>query len=228
MVSHHIEIPQWARDRGRQIRTSGQLDPKRTAVLAIDLQNFFVGDGQAIANPYASSVIPVVNRLTGALREAGATVIFTQHAFDEEKHDRPRRRPLSAASQANIALRADLLPGTRGFALHDDVEVDPCDVILTKLRMSAFHPYANCGLLPVLEERGITTIIICGLVTNGCCETTARDAFQYDFSVIFAADATATLSDAEHNATLLNLALFFADVQVTADLLHAAEPIFPA
>jgi ureidoacrylate peracid hydrolase len=69
----------------------------------------------------------------------------------------------------------------------------------------------------LLREQHIETVIISGTLSNCCCESTARDAQQLGFNVIFVEDANAALSDAEHNATLNNLASLFADIRSTTD-----------
>ena len=73
--------------------------------------------------------------------------------------------------------------------------------------------------MPRLQVRGIDTLIITGTATNVCCESTARDAMQMNYKVIFVADANATNTDAEHNATLNNMVRLFADVMTTEELL---------
>ena len=65
------------------------------------------------------------------------------------------------------------------------------------------------------------TLIITGLVTNGCCDCTARDAFQHGFNVVFASDATAAMTDEEHNAALLNLEIYYARVMRTEEIAAA-------
>jgi len=64
----------------------------------------------------------------------------------------------------------------------------------------------------------VDTLVIAGTLTNCCCESSARDAFMLGYRVLFAADATAAVSDEEHNAALLNLAVMFADVRRTDDI----------
>src|SRR5258708_30489438 len=71
----------------------------------------------------------------------------------------------------------------------------------------------------MLMARGIYTLIITGTATNVCCESTARDAMQMNYKVIFIADGNATNTDAEHNATLNNMAALFADVMTTQELI---------
>jgi len=65
------------------------------------------------------------------------------------------------------------------------------------------------------------TLIITGTLTNCCCESTARDAMQMNYKIIFVSDANAALTDAAHNATLENMAMLFADVMTTGEVLTA-------
>ncbi len=83
------------------------------------------------------------------------------------------------------------------------------DSIVDKTRFDAFVP-GSSDLHDILEARGIDTLIITGTATNVCCESTARDTMQMNYKVIFVADANATNTDAEHNATLNNLVRLFA------------------
>ena len=92
------------------------------------------------------------------------------------------------------------------------------DLIVDKTRFGAFVPGAS-DLDNILQARGIDTLIITGTATNVCCESTARDAMQMNYKVIFVADANATNTDAEHNATLHNMVRLFADVMTTEELL---------
>ena len=74
-----------------------------------------------------------------------------------------------------------------------------------------------------LKALAIETLIITGTLTNCCCESTARDALQMGYKVIFLTDATATLSDEEHNAALISMTSIFADVMDTSRLLGLVE-----
>jgi ureidoacrylate peracid hydrolase len=70
----------------------------------------------------------------------------------------------------------------------------------------------------MLEARGIDTLIVTGTATNVCCESTARDAMQMNYKIIFIADGNAAGTDAEHNATLNNMCVLFADIMTTGEL----------
>ena len=79
-----------------------------------------------------------------------------------------------------------------------------------------------------LRSAGIDTLIITGTLTNCCCESTARDAMQRDYKVIFVSDGNATQTDAEHNATLVNMVTLFADVMTTDEAVAACSAARPA
>ena len=97
----------------------------------------------------------------------------------------------------------------------------PDEVIVTKHRYGAFE---SSDLDLVLRSRGIRTVIMTGVATNVCVETTARQAFLRDYYVVFTSDCTATYSQAEHDATLHNIDSFFGAV-VTADEVRAGWPV---
>jgi ureidoacrylate peracid hydrolase len=105
--------------------------------------------------------------------------------------------------------------GMPGAELHDALDVDERDVILNKPRYGAFH---GTDLDLILRARGIDTVIVSGIATNICCETTAREAAQRDYRVLFLSDGTATkemngVPAAElQRATCASLAMVFAQV----------------
>ena len=94
------------------------------------------------------------------------------------------------------------------------------EVIVTKHRYGAFE---NTDLDLVLRSNRIKSVIITGVATNVCCETTARQAFMKDYYVLFTSDCCATYSQAQHDATLFNIDQFFGQV-VTSDEIMACWP----
>jgi len=93
-------------------------------------------------------------------------------------------------------------------------------VIVSKHRYGAFE---GTDLDLVLRSRGIRTVIMTGVATNVCVETTARQAFLKDYYVVFASDCSATFSQAAHDATLHNIDQFFGEV-VTSEQIMACWP----
>jgi len=92
----------------------------------------------------------------------------------------------------------------------------PQDVIVTKHRFGAFE---NTDLELVLRSRGIRTVIMTGVATNVCVETTARQAFLKDYYVVFTRDCTATYTQAEHDTTLVNIDNYFGQVATSDDVI---------
>ena len=203
---HQVSIPDFARERGALMRPVLSVNAAQTAVIAIDFQRFFIDAGQPMGNQHARDILDHANRLHAAVRQAGGLVIFTQHSVG------PPPGTMSAASvpAAQPSSPYELLPGSDAYDLHPDIVRAAADWCVVKYQSSALHPGAATGLHEHLRARGIDTLIITGLVTNGCCDCTARDAFQYGYTVVVATDATAAMTDAEHNAALLNLAIYYA------------------
>ncbi|MBS0428892.1 MAG: cysteine hydrolase [Proteobacteria bacterium] len=225
---HQIDIPQHVLDRARARRGSvevfGDLDPSRTALLVIDLQNGFMAPGQPGELPSAREIAGNVNRIASALRGAGGQVVWLRHTHEPGDHANPWPRFVEFAAGWGEGLNAALVPGQPGHELHASLEVCPEDQVVNKTRFSALIQ-GSSDLHERLQRRGIDTVIVTGTVTNVCCESTARDAMMLNYKVHFVSDANAARTDAEHNATLANMLLWFADVRDTdqiVDLLRAS------
>jgi ureidoacrylate peracid hydrolase len=146
------------------------------------------------------------------MTDAGALAGWS--AFYDCMFDRARRGEMQAA----------FAPNSQHFALWPQLDVQPSDWIVDKTRFSAFVPGA-CNLDERLRSAGIDTLIITGTLTNCCCESTARDAMQRNYRVIFVSDGNGALTDAEHNATLVNMVTLFADVMTTDEVVACAAAI---
>lgn len=200
---HAVTLPDSAVERGKAMGLDKPIDPATTAVVCIDFQRFFVEDGQPMGTQHARDALQRANDLNAAVRQAGGTVVITQHSFGPPGEDPSPSQRLDEPA---------LLPGSDSYDLTDDLLVEPGDLRLVKRKSSPIHPEADTDLLEQLRSRGIETVIISGLASNGCCDCFARDAFQHGFNVVMASDASAAMTDEEHNATLLNLAIYYAQV----------------
>ncbi|APW39748.1 hypothetical protein RD110_23205 [Rhodoferax koreense] len=221
---HKIQIPQDAIDRAIARRGALQvfdhLEPSRTALLVIDLQNGFMAPGQPGELAQARAIVDNVNRLAGTLREAGGHVVWVRHTHGGPAAGQPWPRFLEfAAAGWGQALNAALVPGGEGHALYPALQTRPEDDVVDKTRFSALIQ-GSSDLHERLQSRGIDTVIVTGTITNVCCESTARDAMMLNYKVHFVSDANAARSDAEHNATLGNMLLWFADVRSTDELIQ--------
>ena len=126
------------------------------------------------------------------------------------------RRVIGLATSGMLQRLKSCVPAQR-WQFWDTVAPRPSDMVVDKTRFGAFVP-GSSELHEILQARGIDTLIITGTATNVCCESTARDAMQMNYKVIFIADGNAALSDAEHNATLNNMVTLFADVMTTREV----------
>ena len=114
---------------------------------------------------------------------------------------------------------AALQAGAPGHGLYPAMETAADDVVIDKHRYGALSCPGG-ALRGALEARGIEMVVITGTLTNCCCESTAREANLAGYKVIVVSDATAALTDPEHNAALMNLRLFFADVRRSREVLE--------
>lgn len=166
--------------------------PGKTALLVIDMQRYFEG----VAQPILTNVV----RLLTACRAGGVPIAFTRHG-----HRDPRVDGGMLARWWNDLIEY----GAPEWELMEELHPEPGEPIIDKNRYSAFH---ETGLDAWLVENRIEDLIITGVLTNCCCETTARDAFVRDYRVFFVADGTATVNEELHLSSLKNLAFGFAHV----------------
>jgi ureidoacrylate peracid hydrolase len=217
-VDHTAILDRLAAARGGVRNAFGPIDPVRTAHLVIDLQNGFMEPGAPVEVPAARTIVGNVNRISAAVREGGGLNVFVRFTTPGDG-DPPWPVFYERMGLAGEPHRAAFAPGAHHWQLWSELDVRAEDALVEKCRFSAFTPGAS-GLDALLRGLGIDTVIVSGTLTNCCCESTARDAMQLNYRVLIAADANAALSDAEHAATLHSLALVFADLHSTDELVE--------
>ncbi len=228
---HKIDIDPQILGRLHQLRGGaphlfGEIDPQRLAHLVVDLQNGFMEPGAPVEVPTSREIVPNVNRISRAVRDAGGVNIFLRFTTPLEALDSWSSFYGRFTPEARQAHQAAFAPGAHHWQLWPALDVAAADLMVDKQRFAAFIP-GTCDLHQILQQRGIDTLIVTGTLTNCCCESTARDAMQLNYKVIFVSDANAALTDAEHNATLNNMCMLFADVLSTEETV-AAIPARPA
>ncbi len=215
---HPFELPQYVIDRvmakrGR-LNVFDRFEPKKTALLVIDMQNFYVAEV-----PTARAIVPNINRLADAMRSRGGTVVWVcmtagdqgtslwslyhEHFFTESKGRLHRDR---------------LSQGDPGHALYPALDAHPEDLRAWKTRFSPFVPGAS-NLDSMLRARQIRNLLVVGTATNMCCESAARDAMMLDYRVIMVPDANAARYDEDHAAGLTSFYQSFGDLRETQDVL---------
>jgi ureidoacrylate peracid hydrolase len=223
-MMHKVCIPQAIIDR--VVRRQGKryahddVPPEHTALIVIDMQNYFMAPGEQAEVPMARAIVGNVNRLAKSLRDNGGLVVWVKTLAKEEacagwSHFHQVLLTADRNARRNLSLRA----GAPAADLWPELEIDPSDPIVTKTRYSALIS-GSSNLEAVLRRRGIIGVWIAGTTTNTCCESTARDAMMLDFRTTIVSDATATDTDMEHNATLMNFYNDFGDVVSTDELIE--------
>ncbi|MET0472587.1 MAG: isochorismatase family cysteine hydrolase [Xanthobacteraceae bacterium] len=224
---HTLSIPQSVVDRvvarrGRE-HVHEVLDPARTALVVVDMQNAFMLPGVAHALcPMAEKIVPNINRLAQAVRMTGGTVIWIKTTFKDDALKNWSTYFEMVKPEQGARRVAALTAGSKGHELWSALDVRADDLIVEKNRFSAFIQ-GSSNLAEVLRERGLDTVLITGTVTNVCCESTARDAMMLNFKTIMVTDGNAAVTDEDHNASLCAFYLTFGDVMPTDMLVTCLE-----
>lgn len=182
--------------------------PKRSCLLVVDMQNYFLDRKSPTFTPGGLAVLPNVQRLIKGFRQKGLPVIYTAHQHKSSQMD---------GGILGWWWEGMIMEGTKDAQIHPHLTPLPQEKVVSKHRYSAFY---NTDLEIVLRCLNISDLIITGVMTNLCCESTARDAYFRDYRVFFVMDATGTVDEELHLATLKNLAFGFAYVADTEEILR--------
>ena len=174
------------------------------ALLVVDMQMFFLDPASPTFTCGGLAILPAVQRLIEAFRRARRPVIFTRHVHHPDDLD---------AGIMGWWWQGKCLEGSPESEIHADLAPMPGEKVVLKHRYSAFY---NTDLETVLRCLKVEDIVVSGIMTNMCCESTARDAYYRDYRVFFPADGTGSICGEMHLASLLNLAFGFAYVTTCA------------
>lgn len=219
---HNFEMPEWAQERilarqGKAI-VHDDVAPGQTALVVVDMQNYFMDPASGASVPKSREIVGTVNALADALRRAGGTVVWIRTLYTPEAELSIPHFHRILMSPDKYARRCEALQrDAEGSQLWPGLEVKDGDLVVEKTRYSAFVNGAS-ALDQILRARGIGAIWVAGTMTNACCESTARDAMMLNYRTTMVSDANATIRDDEHAAALINFALFFGDVTDSATL----------
>jgi len=205
-----------ARRRGGRLHAYDAIEPARTALVVIDMQNVWCKEGMRAYSPYCAGIGDNVNRLARAARAAGSTVWWVRAIYADAPKDWPSY--MGYHSPQDVAgMTAALTEGRAEAEIWDAMEVAPGDEIAIKRRFSAMVR-GSSDLEDRLRAAGADMLVMTGVATDVCVESTVRDAFMLGFRNIVVSDATATRSDEVHNASLGAMFNHFADVYSTDEV----------
>jgi ureidoacrylate peracid hydrolase len=192
---------------------------KDTALIVVDMQNAFCHEDGSLSKTgldwtaHNRAIGPVV-RLVDAAHACGMPVFFTRYVVNEDYSDAGLFPELFPA----LAELRGMVTGTWDAEIVDELTPQGGDRVIDKPRQSAFY---RTDLEEQLRELGVDSVIVCGVVTNMCVESTVRDAYCRDIRVVIPSDATASVAREMHEGALRTFVYGFGPV-VTVDELEAA------
>lgn len=182
--------------------------PERAALLVLDMQDYFLQPNSHAFVPSAPAIVEGIARLRDAFLAANRPVVFTQHV----------NTPADAGMMSTW-WRDLISPRDACSQIVKTLETLDC-ILLEKKRYDAFW---DTPLDSILRGLGVGQVVITGVMTHLCCETTARSAFMRGFEIFFVVDGTATYTEALHRASLLTLSHGFAIPTLVDELRQAFD-----
>jgi len=195
---------------GKNIRPVNFL-PKESALLVLDMQDYFINPSSHACIPSAEAIIPKINNLIYAYNKANLPIIFTKH--------------LNTSQDAKLmgSWWKDLICEDNPLSAINKQLNTINSTILTKSQYDAFF---ETELQEILKNNNITQIVITGVMTHLCCETTVRSAFIRGITPIFPIDTTATYNQIFHSSTFLNLTHGFTTPMLSEELFVKLEEYY--
>jgi len=190
------------------MRKDFKIQKDKAALLVIDMQRHFCDPESSFFVPHSDQLAKKLRTLVDAFHKKNRPVIFTRHIDSNQKDNLMLRWWSEKIKKENpMSEIAEILKPSQG-------------TIVVKHQYDGF---LNTDLEKILHSKGIRQVVICGVLTNLCCETTARSAFMRGFEVYFVKDGTATFSHTMHDASLLNLSYGFAVLTTIQDVVKAFD-----
>jgi ureidoacrylate peracid hydrolase len=211
-----------------------EIDPERTAVLLVDMQNAFASPGgmldvAGIDVKPAAAAVAKARVVADAARAAGIPVIYLVMGYAEDQSNaggedspNPRKELALCLMRDHPELQGKLLTyGTWDFKVVDALTPHPGELVITKPRYSGF---IDTPLDAELRNRGIRTLLMAGIASNVCVESTLRDAYFHEYWPVMIEDATMPAGSPEiQQATVYNVTTFFGWVSTAAEVAAALD-----
>ena len=192
-------------------------DPRWSALLVVDVQNDFVSSKGSAAKRgedvgAAQAMVPKLIRLIEEAGRVGLTVVYVRTTHSEWT-DTPSWIYCKSHQSALDTCRE----GTWGTEFYQGISPLPSERVVIKHRYSAF---INTELNTVLKAKGVESVLVTGVATNVCVETTARDAYMYDYYVTMVEDGAAAYDPKLHESTLENMRRHFGLVATSEEIME--------
>jgi ureidoacrylate peracid hydrolase len=193
--------------------------PGRTALIVVDMQNAFCTEEGSIAKigldiTMLKAAVQPCRRLIEGARAAGVPVIYTRYIFRADYAD---GGVMVKYLLPALGESGHLTAGTQDIEIVGALAPLQGDYVVDKNRPSSF--YAT-GLEPILNGLDVDSLVVCGVTTNCCVETTVRDASQRDYKTFVVTDATGELEQERHDFAINTMAFLFADAVTVDDMIQ--------
>jgi len=194
------------------------LSESKVAMIVVDMQNAYLDDEGSMnksgmdITELKKTVLPVSSLIT-ACRSADVPIIFTRYVLRADYKD----AGLRSVRGPKFKEINSLVMGTWDSELDPRMDQRLEDYVLDKTRYSSFY---NTSLEVILRGLGVDTLIVCGVTTEICVESTIRDAYFRDFKIIVPKDAVAAMDIGRHKGTLATIEFGFGSVTTSAELIN--------
>ena len=195
----NVEVPEY------EVHEEVRVDPAKTVLIVVDMQNDFVKEGGTLVVPDAEATVPTIRGLLDSARESGIKVVFT---LDTHNEGDPERE----------IWPEHVREGSWGWEIVEELKPLEAEVVIRKVRYDAFY---GTHLDHFLRIWDVDTLIICGTVANICVHYTAASAALRWYGVIIPKDATSALDPFDLEASLRQTSFLFAGRITTSEAIEA-------
>lgn len=186
-------------------KNAPKFDISSSALIVTDMQNYFLNKNSHAFVPSSLEIIENINNLIGYFNKMGRPVILTKHINNKD----------------NAKLMGtwwnEIIENSNELSEISNLINSSKSIILIKTQYDAFY---NTNLAEILEKYNVNQVVITGLMTHLCCETTARSAFVRGYLPVMPVDATATYNLDLHCASLSNLSHGFCITPLTSEIIN--------
>jgi len=203
------------------IKDSWKIDRDGSALVVIDMQRGFVDPGAPIEIKGARALIPGINTLAARCRALGIPVVFVKSNRRADSADAGLAREMYPYDGSNPMVPYQ---GSPGAEFTDGLEVTADDYVVPKIRYSALIP-GSSSLEPLLRGLGRNSLMICGVATDVCVESTTRDAMMLGFRTFLIGDLTAAKTEARRQRTLEVMNAHFSRVMTLDEVMKELAQI---
>ncbi|UJG43312.1 MAG: cysteine hydrolase [Candidatus Heimdallarchaeum endolithica] len=182
-------------------------DLKKAALVVLDMQKVFLREDSHAFIPSGATIVPIINKLVAKFNEYKRPIIFSRHIFPENKETllyKIWRNSIDLNQEESELIE----------------EVKSGGIILIKRNYSAFK---KTNLETILRKNKVKQVVVTGLMSHLCCDTTTRDAFMMGYEPFFVVDATATYNETLHLGTLRALSHGFSVPIVSEEIINWKE-----